>query len=67
MAVKSVITALIMKAIIAAGPARPIAGPVRTNIAPPTNPAIPIIVISTRPNERTRCCSLACSGDSGDS
>jgi hypothetical protein len=55
MAVKRVIIALIIKATITEPPARPIAGPVRTNMAPPTSPAIPIIMTSTKPNERTKC------------
>jgi hypothetical protein len=38
------------------------AGPVSTKIAPPTNPAIPIIITSTKPNERTKCCSCGCDG-----
>ncbi|HEY5630585.1 MAG TPA: hypothetical protein VIR31_00515 [Nitrososphaeraceae archaeon] len=56
MAVKRVIIALIMKAIITEPPARPMAGPVRTKIPPPTRPAIPIIMTSRKPKERTRCC-----------
>ena len=46
-------------------PARPIAGPVRTNIEPPIIPAIPIITTSSKPNERTSLCSWGWIGLSG--
>jgi hypothetical protein len=52
-AVKSVINALIIKATITALPARPIAGPVRTKIEPPTIAAIPTIRISKSPSDLT--------------
>jgi hypothetical protein len=51
MAVKSVYC-INHKTIITALPARPIAEPVRTNMAPPIIPSIPTIIIS-RLNERT--------------
>jgi hypothetical protein len=52
-AVNRVIVALIIKATITALPARPIAGPVRTKIDPPTIAAIPTMSISKRPRDLT--------------
>jgi hypothetical protein len=42
-----VFIALIIKAIITALPARPIAEPVRINMAPPIMPAVPTMIIFT--------------------
>jgi len=51
-----VIIPLIIKATITALPARPIAGPTRTKIAPPIIPAMPIIMTSISPKVLTRRC-----------
>jgi hypothetical protein len=52
-AVNSVIIPLIIKTIITALPARPIAGPVRTKIEPPIIAAIPTMSISKSPRDLT--------------
>ncbi len=48
--------AFMIKAIITALPAKPIAGPVNTKMAPPIMAAIPTMTISNRFRERTRLC-----------
>jgi hypothetical protein len=50
---------------ITALPANPIAGPVKTKIAPPIMAAIPIITMSKRFNDRTSLCSWGCVGVAG--
>ena len=66
-AVNSVIIALIIKAMITALPARPIAGPVRTKIEPPIIAAIPTMSMSRSPSDLTSWCRGVVPALPGDS
>jgi hypothetical protein len=56
MAVNNVIIPLIAKAMITAPPARFIAGPIRIKMAPAIIAAIPTVIMSRSPSERTSLC-----------